>query len=44
MNFRKVLRNLCDSERPLIAFCTPEYLFGTQQMDATMQPSVSLVH
>ena len=29
MNFRKVLRNPCDSERPLIAFCTPEYLFGT---------------
>ena len=29
MNFCKVLRNPCDSERPLIAFCTPEYLFGT---------------
>jgi len=29
VNFRKVFRNPSDGEMPLIAFCTPEYLFGT---------------
>jgi len=31
MNSCKVLKNLCDSEAPIIAFCTPEYLFGSPE-------------
>jgi len=31
MNFRKVLRKLCDREMPIIAFCTHEYLFGSPE-------------
>ena len=31
MNFCKVLKNPCDSEAPIIAFCTPEYLFGSPE-------------
>ena len=29
-NFRKVFKSSSESDIPIIAFCTPEYLFGTQ--------------